>query len=291
MLEIQERKLTIRQKNKILKLTGGKFKQYKKNVKSTFVAEYDIDSNMSELQLRLAGDATVRAKITSDAQHVVSVYDVMRLACPNQCESWRQKIWKDLIEKSEYKDEIKFTKEYLKYQDQDVTSSNIKKRRLRKTPVMTLQGLQRLLVILGGKVAAEFRTIVLGVFTRYMAGDRSMIEEIHANAVSTAPIHQAYRQALAQEPVLDAAGTKRQLELEMEERLVALAEKKQALEERKSRMGVDLQEKNMQVVQMFSGIMTSLNPDWKKDARLRLQIEDSLKTAMFSARPPQRSIL
>jgi hypothetical protein len=156
---------------------------------------------------------------------------------------------------------------------------------------MTLQGLQRLLVILGGKVAAEFRTIVLGVFTRYMAGDRSMIEEIHANAVSTAPIHQAYRQALAQEPVLDAAGTKRQLELEMEERLVALAEKKQALEERKSRMGVDLQEKNMQVVQMFSGIMTSLNPDWKKDARLRLQIEDSLKTAMFSARPPQRSIL
>ncbi len=37
--------------------------------------------------------------------------------------------------------------------------------------------------------------------------------------------------------------------------------------------------------------MTSLNPDWKKDARLRLQIEDSLKTAMFSARPPQRSIL
>jgi len=59
------------------------------------VAEYDIDSNMSELQLRLAGDATVRAKITSDAQHVVSVYDVMRLACPNQCESWRQKIWKD----------------------------------------------------------------------------------------------------------------------------------------------------------------------------------------------------
>jgi hypothetical protein len=40
---------------------------------------------------------------------------------------------------------------------------------------MTLQGLQRLLVILGGKVAADFRVIVLGVFTRYMAGDTSMI--------------------------------------------------------------------------------------------------------------------
>jgi hypothetical protein len=79
---------------------------------------------------------------------------------------------------------------------------------------MTLQGLQHLLVILGGKVAAEFRQIVWGVFTRYMAGDRSMLEEIRANAVSDAPIHQAYRQALAQEPVVDTAGTKRQLERE-----------------------------------------------------------------------------
>jgi hypothetical protein len=58
---------------------------------------------------------------------------------------------------------------------------------------MTLQGLQRLLVILGGKVAAEFRQIVEGVFTRYMTGDISMIEEIRSNAASDAPIHQAYR--------------------------------------------------------------------------------------------------
>ncbi len=253
--------------------------------------EFDIDSNMSELQLRLSADATVRATITSDAQHLVSVFDVMRLACPNQCESWRQKKWKDLIEKSEYKDEIKFTKEYLKYQDQDVTSNDTKKRRLRKTPVMTLQGLQRLLVILGGKVAVEFRTIVLGVFTRYMSGDRSTLQEVEANAVSTAPIHQAYRQALAQEPVVDAAGTKRQRELEIEERLLALDERKLALEQGKlaleqgkSRMGVDLQEKSMQNVQTFTGLMTSLNPDWTSDARLRLQLEDSMKNAFFTPR-------
>jgi hypothetical protein len=113
-----------------------------------------------------------------------------------------------------------------------------------------------------------------------------MLEEIRVNALSTAPIHQAYRQALAQEPVLDAAGTKRQLELEMEERIVALAEKKQALEERKSRMGVDLQEKSMQNVQTFAGLMTSLNPDWTSDARLRLQLEDSMKNAFFTPRQP-----
>ena len=62
---------------------------------------------------------------------------------------------------------------------------------------MTLRGLQRLMMILGGKVAADFRYIVECVFTRYMSVDKSMIEEIRENAVSTAPIHQAYRQALA----------------------------------------------------------------------------------------------
>ena len=49
------------------------------------------------------------------------------------------------------------------------------------------------------------------------------------NAVSDAPIHQAYRQALVQEPVVDAVGAKRQLdredalfELEIQERKLAL---------------------------------------------------------------------
>jgi hypothetical protein len=128
---------------------------------------------------------------------------------------------------------------------------------------MTLRGLERLMMILGGKVAAEFRQIVEGVFTRYMAGDHSMLEEIHANAVSTAPIHQAYRQALAQEPVVDSIGDKRRLE-----RQDALLE-------------LELKERNMSVIGSFCGLMSSLNPDWKNDTRLRLQLEDSMKTAMF----------
>ena len=47
---------------------------------------------------------------------------------------------------------------------------------------MTICGLQRLLMILGGRVAAEYREIVEGVFTRYMAGDVSLIEEVRDNA-------------------------------------------------------------------------------------------------------------
>lgn len=58
---------------------------------------------------------------------------------------------------------------------------------------MTIRCLQRLLMILGGKVAAEFRILVEGVFTRVMAGDKSLIEVINANAASDAPIQQIYR--------------------------------------------------------------------------------------------------
>ena len=121
--------------------------------------------------MKLTADATVRATINAEGHHVVSVYDVMDLVCPNKGDSWTKMTWKRLIaDDSEFKDEIKFTMEYLK--SQEVTLNNNKKRRFRKTPVMTLERIQHLLMILGGRVAGEFRHIVEGTFTRYMAGDR-----------------------------------------------------------------------------------------------------------------------
>ena len=192
---------------------------------------------MSALLLRLAGDATVRATITADGEHVFSVYDFLDLVCPNS-KSYASVTWSRLTdENSVYRDEIKFTMVYLKLQN--VGLSDDKKRRFRKTPVMTLQGLQHLLVILGNKISAEFRQIVLGVFTRYMAGDRSMLQEVEANAVSDAPIHQAYRQALTQEPVTTMATSKPMLDrdeaifnMELHERQMALQERQMALYER-----------------------------------------------------------
>ena len=40
--------------------------------------------------------------------------------------------------------------------------------RQKPTPCMTIRGLQRLLMLLGGKVAAEYRAIAEGVMTRYL---------------------------------------------------------------------------------------------------------------------------
>ena len=71
------------------------------------------------------------------------------------------------------------------------------------TPTMTLQGLLRLLAILPGKIAIEYRTMASNTITRVMAGDRSLINVIEANAESTAPLQQASRTALAHEPADD----------------------------------------------------------------------------------------
>jgi hypothetical protein len=55
---------------------------------------------------------------------------------------------------SNFKDEIDFNMEYLKFQNG--TLSHTQKKRTSQTQVMTLRDLQRLLMILGSKVAADF---------------------------------------------------------------------------------------------------------------------------------------
>jgi hypothetical protein len=72
--------------------------------------------------------------------------------------------------------------------------------RQRNTPTVTLKGLEHLSLILGGKVADEFRTLVTDTFNRVMVGDRSLIHVIEANAQSTSLVQQAFKKSLAKEP-------------------------------------------------------------------------------------------
>ena len=85
---------------------------------------------------------------------------------------------------------LRLTKEGSEHAKETVThchSFKIQGSRGPETPCMTVRGLQRMLLILGGKVALQYREIVEGVFTRYIAGDTSIIEEVRANAASDAP--------------------------------------------------------------------------------------------------------
>ena len=193
---------------------------------------------------------------------------------------------------SEFKAEIVSSCYYLKFPG----------RGQKETPCMTLRGLQRLMMILGGKIAAEFREIVEGTFTRVMAGDKSLIEVINANAVSQEPVQQAFRQALAQEPVapvLDEYCLRKKREredllfdMEMAERKVHLEETQLRLEN--DRLALEngkltLEERKLQhetkLIEHVNTSMGSINAlkDWANvDQRTKVQAEDHIKNVLFN---------
>lgn len=68
------------------------------------------------------------------------------------------------------------------------------------TPVMTILGLQKLVMRLpNNKISAQIRDMADKALALWIAGDKTHIESARANAASSAPIQQLYRQAIAQE--------------------------------------------------------------------------------------------
>jgi hypothetical protein len=184
---------------------------------------------MSSLLLKLNDVGSLRGAVVDDRQ-IFSVYNFINLVCQkDKNDTYGTNTFKRLREDPQFKDEVHLSCVDYKFPG----------RGQKPTPCMTIRGLQRLLMILGGKVAAEFREIVEGTFSRVMAGDQSLIEVINANAASDAPIHNAYRSAIMTEPVapvVDELCMKRMrdyreeqmLDLELEERRHRLAEAKLA---------------------------------------------------------------
>ena len=239
---------------------------------------------MSSLLLKLvdrAEGSSVRGMVTPDGKQAFSVYDFMTSACgyKDTGASARKEFKRVIGDGSQHQNEVVASCHYLKFPGAGQ----------RDTPCMTIRGLQRLLMILGGKVAAEFRQIIEGTFTRVMAGDQSLIEVINANAVSEAPIQQAFRAALAQEPVapvLDelCLGKKRErddllFDMEMAERRAALEDRKAALEERKLKHASNLIEHANTALGSINGLKA-----WAHvDERTKLQMEDHIKNVVFNS--------
>jgi len=248
--------------------------------------------NMSSLVLKLldkAGGPSVRGMLGPDGVQVFSVYDFLTIACnkPDKSSYANTTFFRLTQDDSEFKNELLTLCKNIKFPGKGQ----------RETPCMTIRGLQRLLMILGGKVAAEFREIIEGTFTRVMAGDQSLIEVINANAASQAPVQQAYRSALAQEPVspvLDeiCLGRKREredllFELEIAERKTTLEERKVLLDERKLSHASKL-------IEHANTALGSLNAlkDWTHvDERTKLQMEDYIKNVLFNSMPTKTPAL
>ena len=65
---------------------------------------------------------------------------------------------------------------------------------------MDVRGLQRLIGLLGGNIGAEYRRLAETTLTRLIAGDKSLGDEVEANAASDEPIQRLAREALSHDP-------------------------------------------------------------------------------------------
>ena len=211
-----------------------------------------VEASMSTLVLKLTSDALVRGMVAPDGNHRFSVYDFICIAAQKPVKSnYGRVTFASLIsDTSCYKEEILSSCYNLHFPGG----------RGGATPTMTLRGLQRLLLHLGTKVAAEFRALLEGTFTRVMAGDMSLIKVIEANAASDAPLQQAYRQALEQEPIVEPVAT--------------FKRKREELELYK--METDLQKQRVECVQQFASMMDRLNPNWTNDPGVCRQLQVNL---------------
>lgn len=137
-----------------------------------------------------------------------------------------------------------------------------------KTKLVSFENALELIMVLPGKVAKETRKAFASIIHRYLAGDKTLITEIEANAESSSPIAQLARASLP-EPEDQEARRKRIKREELE--LVKLER--------------EIQEKSIKNMQAFMGLMSTIRPDWMQtDARFRLHTEDLIKN--IYAAPP-----
>lgn len=140
--------------------------------------------------------STVRF-IVKDGVQYLSIRDLIIVVCDLDARN-SMKPWNRLSEK--YKDELRT----------DCTEVKFKGRGEAVQPVITFQGAIKLMMWLGGDKAKSFRSKVTEILTKYFAGDKSLLRDLHANAESNAPINQAARAALNNpvpaQPSLDEDG-------------------------------------------------------------------------------------
>ena len=130
----------------------------------------------------LIPNASVRFTVIDGVQYL-SIRDLIMVVCDKDGNQSHE-VWRRLSEDN--KNELKVFCLRFKFPG----------RGQQDQPVITFPGAIKLMMLLGGKKAKTFRTQVTEILTKYFAGDKSLLAEIHANAESTLPINQMAREAL-----------------------------------------------------------------------------------------------
>ena len=134
-----------------------------------------------------------------------------------------------------------------------------------KTKLVSFEHALELIMVLPGDEAKRTRVQFANILKRYMAGDKTLIAEIDANAASNSPIAQMARAAAGIEPEDPETRRKRVRREELD--LVRLED--------------EIKEKRIKNMEGFLGLMTRIRPDWQQtDVRFRMQTEDMIKNLM-----------
>ena len=258
---------------------------------------------MAEVLLEIAQNASIRG-MRVDGVDLFSVYDFIKYVCPGKNSIYAPQMWYRLISN----DSNEVTDVLPEWQN-----LKFKGKGQKNTPCMAILGLQKMLLILGSKAAVEFRDRVLESFNRVLAGDRTLIHEITANAARGGPVQQIARAALAEQaaedraaietvgPVVAPTGERMELELtdrkldlkrkaedwelQVAERRIELVERQMTLEQRQIEQQMTLpltvQKQKLELACSWVACMQQINPDWRADARLQLQAQDRLCNAFL----------
>ena len=160
-----------------------------KHMSCATVARPTTATAMTQIVLRLTnGSAPIRG-MKFQGSNLFSVYDFMWNTGAFVSKGAAAASWTRLTQ-SEHKEEVSRFTSNLKFPGPGQ----------RETPCMTIQGLQHLLCLLGGKIGQQYRDLATTTLTRVAAGDTTLIEEIEDNAASDAPVQQLAREALDAPP-------------------------------------------------------------------------------------------
>jgi hypothetical protein len=200
----------------------------------------------------IGSNQPIRGLITEGNEERYSVYDFMVNWCGYSVQSASKQFSRWISDSSKVKQEIDAATTYVKFPGKGQ----------RETPTMTLSGLERLFLLMSGKLAAEFRKLVEDTFRRVMAGDRSLIQVIEANSESNGPVQMAYRSSIAQEP---PASTLEDL---------CLKRKREELEIRKLELELQREEQKVQfgLMEKYDALCTNKN----MDERAKILFKDKL---------------
>ena len=138
---------------------------------------------------------------------------------------------------------------------------------------MTLAGLQKLVLHIGGKFGAKYRELLSDTFRRAMAGDESLIQDVQANAASNAPMQQLYRESLAEEPAVDLP-----LEGVTETSVINLEHKRKLEELEMKKLEVDIERQEIENHANMVREYKSLCPNGELDEAARKRFMSSISS-------------